>query len=365
MTTCPSNSFLVTTNSSCTACLSPCATCIGTNTNCTSCLASFNGTTWFYLNNVCFNICPSTYYQSLTNNDCLKCNTSCLDCTATQCLSCNSPFLLYGGLCYSSCPTGSYIGNATNCIGCPTTCTGCVSSTNCTACITGYSFYNQTDSCLSSCPSGFYSDGSNCLTCPTSPSVCLVCSYVNQQPACITCTAGSLIQEYVCVTSCTIGSASGQYCVSNSCSQLANCLVCSGTRCLQCSSLYTLSSTFTCTQNAHANAVLSALAEVPVPFPFLIVTIMVIILSFFLRYNYPKMFAPLFIYSLAGCLEELCLVLWATLSLLWNANVKYPLPLVSVAYGPVLILIAYGLLNIVQLVLWKCIIANDRKYKLW
>ena len=101
------------------------------------------------------------------------------------------------------------------------------------------------------------------------------------------------------------------------------------------------------------------------PFPFLIASIMVIILSFFLRYNYPKMFSPLFIYSLVGCLEELCLILWAGLTLYWNYNIPTPLPLISVAYAPALILAAYGALNLTQFICWRCIIASDRKYKLW
>lgn len=92
---------------------------------------------------------------------------------------------------------------------------------------------------------------------------------------------------------------------------------------------------------------------------------MVIVLSFFLKHAFPKMFSPLFIYSLAGALEELCLVMWTSLALLWNANIAFPSSFVSAVYATVLVLLAYFTLNVVQLVCWKCKIASDRQYKLW
>lgn len=58
------------------------------------------------------------------------------------------------------------------------------------------------------------------------------------------------------------------------------------------------------------------------------------------------MFAPLFIYAIGGILEELCLALWTVLALLWNANIAYPLPLISVVYGTALVMIGYGFLNL-------------------
>ena len=110
---------------------------------------------------------------------------------------------------------------------------------------------------------------------------------------------------------------------------------------------------------------MAALSEIPVPFPFLISIVMLITLAFLLRHNYPKMFSPLFVYSLAGCLEQMCLGLWMYLCMVWNDNITYPLPLVSVVYAPALILVGYGILNLTQFVCWKCIIDTDRKYTLW
>jgi hypothetical protein len=92
---------------------------------------------------------------------------------------------------------------------------------------------------------------------------------------------------------------------------------------------------------------------------------MLIVISFFLRQHYPKMFSPLFVYALAGVLEQLCLILWTILTLLWRSGLNYDLPIVSVAYAPVLVLIAYGVFNAVQLICWKCVVQPDKKYALW
>jgi len=58
-------------------------------------------------------------------------------------------------------------------------------------------------------------------------------------------------------------------------------------------------------------------------------------------------------------------VLWTVLALLWNANIAYPLPMISVVYGTALILIGYGLMNVVEAIVWRVRIATDRKYRQW
>jgi len=57
--------------------------------------------------------------------------------------------------------------------------------------------------------------------------------------------------------------------------------------------------------------------------------------------------------------------LWTILTLLWRNSLTSPLPLVSVAYAPLLILIIYSAFNVLQLLCWKCIIQPDKKYFLW
>lgn len=77
------------------------------------------------------------------------------------------------------------------------------------------------------------------------------------------------------------------------------------------------------------------------------------------------MYAPLFIYSLAGICEFLNLCLWTVLAVLWNLSITYPLPIASVVNIPIVIISAYLILNVLQLICWGCIIASDRKYKQW
>jgi len=158
------------------------------------------------------------------------------------------------------------------------------------------------NTCLSACPLSYYSDVA--ATCQPCPPTCTACSMVSQRPLCSGCVNGTLIFSWDCVYECPANSsASGSYCVSLNCSELEGCLSCSGYRCLQCNSLYVLGSNYSCSYNLGASAVLSALSHVPVPFPFLIATLVVILLAFLLKHNYPKMFAPLFIYAVGGVLE--------------------------------------------------------------
>ena len=110
---------------------------------------------------------------------------------------------------------------------------------------------------------------------------------------------------------------------------------------------------------------LQALAQIPVPFPFLIAIVALVIVAFLLKYHFQKMSAPLFLYALAGVPEQLSLVLWATLAMLWNSNVVEPLPLPSSPHATVLILIVYLLLNVLELVLWRRRVVPDRQHRLW
>jgi hypothetical protein len=244
---------------------------------------------------------------------------------------------------------------------CISPCSGCTWSDACLSCISGYSLLGT--ACLSVCPSGYYSEGTACRTCP---SLCGSCSWVNQQVACSSCINGSLIYSYDCVSECPNTTIlSGMYCLSSDCSSLDNCMVCSGFRCLQCLNLYEITSDYSCQKKPNDSAVLQALAQIPVPFPFLIAIVMLIVVAFLLKYHFQKMSAPLFLYALAGVPEQLSLILWATLAMLWNANVLEPLAFPSSPHATVLIVIVYFLLNVLQLILWRSRIVPDRQHRLW
>lgn len=225
----------------------------------------------------------------------------------------------------------------------------------------GYSLLGT--SCLSACPSGLYSNGAQCLVCPAN---CTTCTYLNNQPACNSCAGSLLLYSFTCVGSCPNETTSlNGYCVSKDCSSLPHCTSCSGSQCIQCAAFYSMDSSYSCSQSVSSSAVANALLSIPVPFPFLICIIMVIIIAFLLKHNFPKMFSPLFIYSIAGGLEFLCFVLWTLLSVFWNIGLQQPLAYGSVVYAPVLIGCVYVVMNVIQFILWKVRVVPDRQYRLW
>lgn len=164
MTECPSNYYISSTNS-CIICTPPCATCTS-DTVCVTCVALYNldGTS-------CVSTCSGNKIP--IDGVCRSCDPACLVChtTTSNCSSCNAGYLYTDELkrCSSSCPAG-YIKFSSNnscipvcpspyynlsgvCTLCPADCLSCVSSNNCTSCITGLFLYNGL--CYSSCPPAF------------------------------------------------------------------------------------------------------------------------------------------------------------------------------------------------------------------
>lgn len=324
---------------------------------CTACIEGYN-----LYNSSCLLNCPNYFYANLTGSICLACNPPCLQCTFQGCINCLSAYYLQQRACVTSC-TGTFRPNNGTmvCENCQHPCSDCTWSTLCTSCITSYSLFGT--SCLSTCPMSYYSDGSQCLSCP---SLCPTCTFRNNKPACTSCAPSTFLYSFNCTSVCPSNTtASGQTCFSSDCSALSHCVSCSGQQCLECSSLYQMDSSYSCSEFVSGSAISTALLKIPVPFPFLIATIMVLIIAFLLRHNFAKMFSPLFVYPLAGCLEFLCLCLWTLLSVFWNLGLEAPLPFASVVYAPVLIASAYIIFNVLQFVLWNKRVRTDRQYKLW
>jgi len=75
-----------------------------------------------------------------------RCNyTECSSCvdTINKCLSCNKTSKsLFNFTCLSTCPTTYYSENRT-CIKCGTSCSICVNSTICTTCSSGYLYLGK------------------------------------------------------------------------------------------------------------------------------------------------------------------------------------------------------------------------------
>lgn len=91
VTTCPDGSFGVSTNNSCVACATGCATCTGLATNCTSC-KNANGVTYYKpLNsNTCVTDCPDATFSNGTINQCQPCI-----------------YYTYSSKCVQKCPDGT------------------------------------------------------------------------------------------------------------------------------------------------------------------------------------------------------------------------------------------------------------------
>lgn len=73
------------------------------------CYSNCNSTHPYYYLSICYSSCPTGTYLTSTNVYCLKCGDLCKTCigSPTSCLSCNDRYLL-GDSCLTSCPSGYY-----------------------------------------------------------------------------------------------------------------------------------------------------------------------------------------------------------------------------------------------------------------
>ena len=191
-----------------------CATCFGPSA--TSCLTCPTGTYYFSVDKTCLSTCPPGYYAnglSNPNNLCVQCyqnnppsspDGTCLTCNgpySNNCLSCGNFQYLDSttGKCVNTCPIGYYANPTTNkcekCYEAPYswttnqscyTCTG-TTSRDCTSCLPGTFLYQEDQTCLYTCPDGWWS------YLPTR--TCKICyQYDAAYPTvftCATCTAGT------------------------------------------------------------------------------------------------------------------------------------------------------------------------------
>lgn len=182
LSTCLAGQYANSTDQKCHLCDSSCITCVNTSTTCYECS---NSAGW--LNYACFAVCADGYFlesNQVNSNkvncptcyNCTLCSSVCLTCTglSTKCTACptsgaNAAYLL-GNSCVGTCPNGYYKDNNGGlgpniCASCSVGCKVCINNAiNCTLCITGYFFYRYT--CSLTCPSGFYGNipSSMCLS---------------------------------------------------------------------------------------------------------------------------------------------------------------------------------------------------------
>jgi proprotein convertase subtilisin/kexin type 5 len=90
----------------------------------------------------CYNKCPDSYFNNVTDHKCYVCPAVCTTCNSpTSCNSCISNYYLQNGQCVIQC-SGVYYANTTS--------MKCVVSTLCKP----YYGVNSTNKCSSSCPIG-------------------------------------------------------------------------------------------------------------------------------------------------------------------------------------------------------------------
>ena len=149
-------------------CAGKCATCSGSNTSyCLSCYttsygvitgATYGGYNTMTSDNQCVDVCGDGYYN--TSGTCFTCVSPCKNCvSSTQCTSCLTGFYFVAtnaanSRCPTTCAPGAFSNSVTNtCDSCSTTCATCSSTPNtCTTC--SGSLYLSGTQCISICPDG-------------------------------------------------------------------------------------------------------------------------------------------------------------------------------------------------------------------
>jgi proprotein convertase subtilisin/kexin type 5 len=142
---------------------------------------------------------------------CKTCVTNMVTCTScynNTAISVMVYYLSVNNSCVSSCPNG-YFTDAANllCIACSSPCKTCSGSTNnCTSCVSGSSFpyLNVTSgfvgTCLTQCPAGMFPDTSQLVPiCTMCQSPCSTCTSSN---VCLTCVSPYYMYSGICANTC-------------------------------------------------------------------------------------------------------------------------------------------------------------------
>lgn len=216
-------------NSICYPCDTACATCVGsTNTQCLTCSNGYNqiGSQSPYQ---CVSPCGSGKYPDGAN--CPNCDISCKECLGglhSQCTECpsenNYKYDIVGAnfRCVSSCPTGTYT-DIDTCKTCQSPCASCIGAavSDCTSCQPNLkrSAPGSTFSCLVACPDNRYDDNGTCMLCDSS---CQKCSEAFNNN-CIECPIGKFKGNTGSPFSCV------DYCPGNNYLDIDTCKPCDST----------------------------------------------------------------------------------------------------------------------------------------
>ncbi|PIL33018.1 hypothetical protein GSI_04467 [Ganoderma sinense ZZ0214-1] len=189
----------------------------------------------------------STLVADNNKHECNTCPNSCTSCKFSsftvastidqvQCTGCLPGFVLSGGKCIASCPTGTFLSPKDNvtCTTCDSSCGTCAgSSTFCLTCANNQLASNG--SCVSSCPSNTFSSSGQCISCHPDCASCSGSSF-NQ---CSSCPSDRpVLTNGRCLPTCSKGQFFDK--TSSTCQSCdSSCSSCSGagpSNCLACSS---------------------------------------------------------------------------------------------------------------------------------
>ena len=244
--TCPAGWWGDLTSNTCKPCyqaplttdfVQSCSMCVGpSSTDCTGCPA---GSFLYSVNGSCLLNCPSIgFWEDSSSHTCKACyqytaasptDNTCVSCSGSNpnnCLSCNSTTFLdqTTNTCTFNCPIGYYGDTATNiCKPCYSsdkdlmkTCKTCSgpNENNCLSCSYPNFYYAINNTCLASCPDGWYSNSvlNSCIQCyqnvpPSTWGTCATCSGTtyNNCDSCLSSDYFYDLASHTCVTSCPAG----------------------------------------------------------------------------------------------------------------------------------------------------------------
>ncbi|KAL4508873.1 hypothetical protein ABPG73_006259 [Tetrahymena malaccensis] len=262
----------------CVQCNPLCSKCFGPSVyDCSQCQSNF-----FYqqATSLCVTTCETNEFifvnTKLSQNECQKCDNSCLTCTGpnkTDCLTCSNNFYLDSSsyLCVAKCQSNQYQSKNKNtgqiwCMPCNQECLSCQGpqKTDCITCSNNYYLDNVSNLCVEYCQSNQYQKQNTdtgqivCLNCDQA---CLTCQDGSQKD-CITCSNMFYLDNLsnLCVQQCQPNQYQSQNPISGqimcmSCDQ--TCLSCSNQgRCLTCAQgqfLYNNQCVLACPNNYQIN----------------------------------------------------------------------------------------------------------------
>lgn len=248
-------------------CDSSCTKCEGSSTNCVGCPK-------YEINGLCYDACPSGYYEKKTGSEvygiCTACNEVCSTCIddTKNCVECKSGYFYNSTSqeCVAKCGSGYFESStsASGCVACEFPCTECSeSSTKCTSCNSSYALVTSTNTCVISCSSGYRKTQvtengvtyNKCVACPEG------CSSCSSSSTCTACISGYYYSssKNTCSTTCESGTYKDS--VNSSCIDCdKSCSTCTGSLssdCITCASSYLLNINTELTENNTSSSSLT------------------------------------------------------------------------------------------------------------